>query len=81
VGERVLAGPEDLPGCDLQLPLLSIDRVGARLARSSFSIDRLCLNQADKTELNQQVLRMGEINHLAYTGNMPLRNFRSLIIR
>jgi hypothetical protein len=31
-------------------------------------IDAICLNQADYTELSQQVPRMGEIYRLAYTG-------------
>lgn len=31
-------------------------------------IDAICLNQADKKELGQQVPRMGDIYHHAYTG-------------
>lgn len=51
----------------MPLPLLNIDRVGARLTRSAFSIDRLCINQEDVEERNQQVGMMGEIYTRAST--------------
>lgn len=59
-------GPARLAVTETLLTALRYLRRGVR--KRNLWIDALCLNQADKLELSQQVPRMGEIYHLAYNG-------------